>query len=121
MRPMPPELIVLHELRMLTIHLCPIGTSDHIGIQHPALDRKAAFRQVLPGVALRNRRPLNRELLKTGLQRHEHGSMVTHDGLGGSPLLDGLAEDLDHSREGLPLEAPGPDKGPAVPVEDEVL
>jgi hypothetical protein len=45
--------------------------------------------------------------------------MITDDGLGGSPLLNGLAEDLDHLGEGLPVEAPGPDNGSTVAVEDE--
>jgi hypothetical protein len=45
--------------------------------------------------------------------------MITDDSLGGSPLLNGLAEDLDHLGEGLPVEAPGPDNGSTVAVEDE--
>jgi hypothetical protein len=45
--------------------------------------------------------------------------MITDDSLGGSPLLNGLAEDLDHPGKGLPVEAPGPDNGAAVAVEDE--
>jgi hypothetical protein len=39
-------------------------------------------------MALGDRRPLNRELLKTWLQRHEHGPMITDDSLGGAPLLN---------------------------------
>ncbi len=119
MRPVPPELVVVHELGMLPIDHHPFGAADDIRIQHPALDGKAAFRQVLPGMPLGDRRPLNRELLKTRLQRHEYGAMITDDRLGGAPLLNGLAEDLDHPGEGLPVEAPGPDNSAAVAVEDE--
>ena len=119
MRPVPPELVIVHELGMLPIDHRPFGAADDIGIQHSALDGEAAFRQVLPGMPLGDRRPLNRERLKTRLQRHEHGPMITDDRLGGAPLLNGLAEDLDHPGEGLPVEAPGPDNGAAVAVEDE--
>jgi hypothetical protein len=100
---------------MLLIHALPLRATDHVRIQHPALDGKATFRQVLPGVALRDRRPLDHELFKTRLQRHEHRPMVTHDALGSAPPGDGLAEDLDHPGEGLPLDAPGTDNGAAVP------
>jgi hypothetical protein len=119
MRPVPPELVIMHELGMLPIDHRPFGAAADIRIQHPALDGNAAFRQVLPGMPLGDRRPLNRERLKTRLQRHEYGAMITDDRLGGSPLLNGLAEDLDHPGEGLPVEAPGPDNGSAVAVEDE--
>ena len=35
----------------------PLRTTDDVRIQHPALDGKAAFGQVLPGMALGDRRP----------------------------------------------------------------
>jgi hypothetical protein len=68
---------------------------------------------------LSDRCSLDRELLKTRLQRHEDGAMITDDRLRRSPLLNGLAEDLDHAGEGLPVEARGSDDRPAVPIEDE--
>ena len=70
-------------------------------------------------MAFRDRRPLNRELFKTGLQRHEHRSMVTDDALRGTPLGDRLAEDLAQPREVLPVEAARPDDRPAIAVEDQ--
>ena len=45
--------------------------------------------------------------------------MIADDRLRRSPLGNGLAEDLAHPGEVLPLEAPGPDNGSAVAVEDE--
>jgi hypothetical protein len=45
--------------------------------------------------------------------------MATDDRLRDPPPLNGLAEDLDHPGEGLPVEVPGPDNGAAVAIEDE--
>jgi hypothetical protein len=42
---------------MLSIYRFPIGAADQVGIQHPALDGKPGFGQVLPGMALLDRRP----------------------------------------------------------------
>ncbi len=119
MGPVAPKLVVGHEPRMLLIHVLPLRTTDDVRIQHPALDGKAAFGQVLPRVALRDRRPLDRQLLKTGLQRHEHRPMITDDALRGTPPGDRLAEDLAQPREVLAVEAPDPHKGTAVAVEDQ--
>ena len=94
MRPVPPELVIVHELGMLPIDHHPFGAADDIGIQHPALDGKAAFRQVLPGMSLGDRRPLIASGSRQRLQRHEYRAMITDDRLGGAPLRDGLAEDL---------------------------
>jgi hypothetical protein len=56
-RPMPPELIVLHELAMPLIDQLSIGTACYIDIQPPALDSEAAFGQVLSRVAPCHRSP----------------------------------------------------------------
>jgi hypothetical protein len=117
--PMAPELIVLHELRVLLVDQRPLRTAKDVGIQHPALDRETTFGQVLPGMALRDRGPLDRELFKTRLQRHKHHPMIADEALWGAPLSDGLAEDLAQPREGLPLEAAGPDNSPTVAIEDQ--
>jgi hypothetical protein len=116
---MPPKLIVLHERRMPPIDPLPSGAPSHISVHHPALDGKAAFRQVLPGMPLRDRRPLNRQLLKTRLQRHEYGSMITDDGVRRAPLRDRLVADLDHAGEVLSVEAARSHEGPTVPVEQQ--
>src|SRR5262249_39387644 len=65
MRPMAPELIIPHKLCMPVIHLFALGAAHDIGIEHAALDRKAAFRPILPGMALRRRGPLDIELAET--------------------------------------------------------
>src|SRR6516165_4065281 len=54
MRPMPPKLIILHKLRMLAIDMFALGTAHDIGIQHAALNREPTFREVLPGMPLRD-------------------------------------------------------------------
>jgi hypothetical protein len=81
-RPMAPELIVLHELGMLPIHRLSIRTACHIGIQHPTLDREAPLSEVLPGMALGDRCSLDCQLCETGLKCDKHRSMVTDDRLG---------------------------------------
>ena len=65
---MPPELMVLHELRVLLIDRGALRTAEDIGLQHSALHGKAAFRQVLPGMPLNDRCPLSGELIRAGLQ-----------------------------------------------------
>src|SRR5919109_217392 len=49
MCPVPPELIVVHEWGVLPRDYRPFGAADERRIQHPAVDGKATFRQVLPG------------------------------------------------------------------------
>jgi hypothetical protein len=66
MRPKAPKLVIPHKLGMSLIHLLALCAADDIGIEHAALDRKAAFRAILPGVALRRRRPLDIQLTETG-------------------------------------------------------
>src|SRR6267142_929155 len=98
-RPMTPELIVLHELGMLPIHRLPISTSRHICVHHPTLDREASLSEVLPRMSLGDRSPPDRQLRETGLQRDKHRPMVADDRLRRSPLPDGLAEHLDQLGE----------------------
>jgi hypothetical protein len=81
MGPMAPALIVLHELGMLPRHRCPIGAACPIRIEPPALDREAPCGEVLPGMALGDRGPLDRQRRETGLQGHKHRPMVTDDRL----------------------------------------
>ena len=50
MRPMPPALIVLDELRMLAVYQFPVCAPGHVSIQHPLLDGEAPFGEVLPGM-----------------------------------------------------------------------
>ena len=69
---MPPELIVLHALRVLPVHRFPIGAPGDIGIQHPALDGEAPFGEVLPGMSPFDRGPADAELLQTGTQRQKY-------------------------------------------------
>src|SRR5262249_10890450 len=47
MRPMAPKLIIPHKLGMPLIHLLALGAAHDIGIEHAALDGKAAFRAIL--------------------------------------------------------------------------
>jgi hypothetical protein len=119
MGPVAPTLVVGHEPRLRLIHVLPRRAADHVRIQHPALDRKATFRQVLPGVALRARGPLDREWFQAGLQRHEDGCMVTDEALWRAPPGDGLAADLHDAGEVLAVEAPGSHNGTAGAVEDQ--
>jgi hypothetical protein len=63
---MAPKLIILHKLGVPLIHLLALGAPHDIGIEHAALDGKAAFRPILPGMPLRRRRPLDIELAETG-------------------------------------------------------
>jgi hypothetical protein len=81
MGPVAPTLVVGHERRMLLIHARPLRAAHDIGSQQPALDRKATFGQVGPGMARGDRRPVHRELFKTGRHSHEHRSMVTDEAL----------------------------------------
>jgi hypothetical protein len=99
----------------LAILLSALGING----RDPPLDRKATFRQVLPGVAFADRSPLNRQLREIGLQGRKHNAMVANDTLRGVPLGDCLAEDLAQPREVLPVEAARPDNGPTVAVEDQ--
>ena len=118
-RPMPPELIVLHELGVLPIPRLPIGAACHISIEHPAVDGEAPFGEVLPGMALGDRGPLDRQRSETGLQRDTHRPMITDDRLRRPPLGNGLPEDLDQRRDMLPIDAAGSHDRSAVAVEDE--
>jgi hypothetical protein len=104
---------------MLLIHVLPLRTTNEVRIQHPALDGKPAFGQVVPRVALRDRRPLDRERFKTGRQRPEHCPLITADALRGPPSGNRLAEDLAQPREVLAVEAACPPNGPTVAIEDE--
>jgi hypothetical protein len=63
---MPPKLILLPKLRLLVIHTLALWAAHDRGIQHPALDGEPAFGQVLPGMPLRDRRPLDAQLAETG-------------------------------------------------------
>ena len=118
-RPMAPELIVLHELRVLPIHRLPIGRSRYIGVQHAALDGEAPFGEVVPGMPAGNGGPADAELLQTGTQRQKHSGIITDDCLGRPPLGNGLAADLDDAGEVLPIETARAHKGPTVAVEQE--
>ena len=66
MRPMAPKLIIPHKLGMPLIDLLTLRAADDIRIEHAALDRKAAFRTILPRMALRGWRPLDIQLAETG-------------------------------------------------------
>jgi len=118
-RPMAPELIILHELRMLAIHVRVCGAAYDVGIQHPALDGKAAFGEILPGMAACDGRPTDVELIEAGTERNKDLAMVTDHFLGSSPLDHRLVRDLDHLAEILPLDTSCSHDGPAVPVEDQ--
>jgi hypothetical protein len=63
---MAPKLIIPHKLGMPVIHLLAVRAAHDIGIEHATLDGKAAFRAILPGMALCRRRPLDIELAETG-------------------------------------------------------
>jgi hypothetical protein len=104
---------------MLTIHVIICGAPHDVCIQHPTLDRKAAFGEMLPGMATLDRRPVDVQRLEAGTERHKDLRMVTHDFLGGSPLDEGLMKDLDHPTEILSLGAAGSHTRPAVAIEDE--
>src|SRR2546421_8689970 len=78
-RPMPPKLVVTHELRMLPIHLLPCRAAHATGIQHPALDAEAAFGEILPGMATRDGRPADGELIEAGTERDKDLRIVTDD------------------------------------------
>ena len=104
---------------MLPIDVLPFGAAHHISIQHPALDSEAAFGEMLPGMAARDGRPADGALIEARAERDKDLRMVTDDFLGGAPLGKRLAHDLDNAAEILPLNAPRPDDGPAVAVEDE--
>ncbi len=86
---MPPKLIIVHELCVLTIHVITRGATHEVRIQHPTLDRKAAFGESLPGMATLDRRPVAGQLLEAGTERHKDLRLSTHDCLGGSPLGEG--------------------------------
>jgi hypothetical protein len=118
-RPMPPKLVVLHELCMLPIHRLPIGTAGHIGIEHPALDGEAPFGEVLPGMPPHNRGPADAELLQAGAQGQKHTRVVADDGVRRAPLRNRLAADLDHAGEVLSIETARAHNRPAVPVEQQ--
>jgi hypothetical protein len=62
---MAPKLVILHKLGMPVMHLLALGAPHDRGIEHPALDRTAAFRTILPGLALRRRCPLDIQLAET--------------------------------------------------------
>ena len=63
---MPPKLVILDKLGMLGIHLLALGAAHDIRVEHATLDRKPAFHKILPGMPLRDRRPLNIQLAETG-------------------------------------------------------
>ena len=117
--PMPPELVIPHELGMLPIDPLPIGTASHVGIEPPTLDGKAPFGEVLPRVTPGNRGPANAELLQTGAQRQKHPGMITDDGVRRAPLGNRLAADLHHAGEMLAIDAAGPHEGAAIAVTQE--
>jgi hypothetical protein len=56
-RPRPPKLIVLDELRVLAVDRFPVGAPGDLGVQHPALEGEAPFGEVLPGMPPRTRFP----------------------------------------------------------------
>jgi hypothetical protein len=62
---MAPKLIIPHKLCVPLIHLLALGAADDIGIEHAALDGKAAFRPILSGMALRRRCPLDIQMAET--------------------------------------------------------
>jgi hypothetical protein len=63
---MAPKLIIPHNLGRPLRHLLALGATHDRGIEHPALDGKATFRPILPGMALRRRGPRDIELVETG-------------------------------------------------------
>ena len=54
MGPVPPKLVILDKLPMLRIDALALRAAHDIRVEHAALDGKPTFRQVLPGVPLRN-------------------------------------------------------------------
>jgi hypothetical protein len=63
---MTPKLIIPHTLGMPLLDLLTLCAADDRRIEHAALDRKAAFRALVPGMALCGRRPLDIQLAETG-------------------------------------------------------
>ena len=63
--------------------------------------------------------PADAELLQAGTQRQKHPGIITDNGVRCAPLRDRLAADLDYAGEVLSIEAPGPDDGPTVTVEQQ--
>jgi hypothetical protein len=95
------------------------GVPGHVGIQHPALDGKAPFGEVLPGMPSRNRIPADAERLQAGTQDHKHAGIVADHHVRGAPLGDGLAADLHHAGEVLAIETARAHNRPTVPIEQE--
>ena len=95
MRPMAPQLIIPHQLGVPVRHLFAVRAAHDIGIAYATLAGKAACRPIVPGMALRRRRPLDIQLAETGRERHKHCPMITDDGLRGAPLRQRLPKDLE--------------------------
>jgi len=65
MGPMPPKLVIVHKLGMLGINVLALGIAHDRRVEHATLDRKPTFRKILPGMPLRDRRPLDIQLAET--------------------------------------------------------
>jgi hypothetical protein len=119
MRPMAPKLIIPHTLGVPVIHLLALGTPHDRGIEHAALDGTATFRPIVPGMALRGRRPLESQLAETGGSRHTHRPMITDDGLRGAPLRERVPKDVEDTRDIVPLEAARSDDRATIPINNQ--
>jgi hypothetical protein len=119
MRPMAPKLIIPHKLGMLLIHLLALGAPHDRGIEHAALDRKAAFRPIVPGMALRRWGPLDSELAETGGERHTHRPMIADDSLRGTPLRQRVPKDVEDTRDIVPLAATRSNERATLPIKNQ--
>ena len=92
--PRAPDLLVRHARRVLRVDQRPRRTAKDGGIQPPALDRTAAFREVLPGMSLGQGASRDAERCQARLQGEAHGPMIADAGSGSTPPRDGLATDV---------------------------
>lgn len=104
--------------RVLTVHVRMGGAPHDGGIDHPALDAKTAFSEMLPGMAALDGRPADGQLLQARTEGSEDLPMVTDPFLGSAPLGYRLVTHLDHLTEIVPLDAAGTHDRPTLPVED---
>src|SRR5215813_12189674 len=96
---MPPALIILHKLGMLGIDLLALGAAHDIRVEHATLDRKPAFRQILPGMTLGNGRPVNIELAETRSEGRKHIYTLTLHGPLRGPRHRRLPQPSDKARD----------------------
>jgi hypothetical protein len=86
----------------------------------PGISADLLYGEVPPQVALDDhRRPLTIDRIETRLSRDKDLGMVTHDFVGSAPLTNALAEHPDELRKILPVEAPRPNDGSAIALEDQ--